>query len=240
MEQGWISLWRQLQESWLWEDKPFAKGQAWVDLLLTANHENRKFPVGNELILCERGSMITSIRKLGQRWGWSNTKVRSFLSQLEFDKMIVQKKDTKKTVISIVKYSVYQDSKDTKTSQKEHENDDETTQKHTNNNVNNDNNDNKKNVSRFTPPTLEEVRAYCLERKNNVDPEKWWNFYNAKNWMIGKTKMSNWKSAVITWEEGSKGKQQKQSTNKFNSFPQREYTKEDYEELERKLAEQIF
>ncbi len=54
---------------------------------------------------------------------------------------------------------------------------------------------------RFEPPTLTEVRKFCKKRKNNVNPVKWWNFYNAKNWMIGKTKMANWESAVITWEE---------------------------------------
>ena len=55
----------------------------------------------------------------------------------------------------------------------------------------------------FTPPTIEEVRMYCKERKNNIDPVKWWNFYNSKNWMIGKTKMSKWHSAIITWENQS-------------------------------------
>ena len=59
----------------------------------------------------------------------------------------------------------------------------------------------KEQKRRFEPPTLAEVRKYCKERKNNVNPVKWWNFYNAKNWMIGKTKMSKWQSAVITWEE---------------------------------------
>lgn len=55
--------------------------------------------------------------------------------------------------------------------------------------------------SRFVPPTIEEVTAYCKERNNGVDPVKWWNFYDAKNWMIGKNKMKKWKSAIITWED---------------------------------------
>lgn len=55
--------------------------------------------------------------------------------------------------------------------------------------------------TRFVPPTIEEVTAYCKERKNNVDPVKWWNFYDAKNWYVGKNKMVRWKSAVITWED---------------------------------------
>lgn len=54
----------------------------------------------------------------------------------------------------------------------------------------------------FTPPTLEEVAAYCRERNNDVDPQKWYDFYSAKGWMIGKNKMKDWKAAVRTWERG--------------------------------------
>ena len=79
MTKGWISVHRQIWNSWVWDDKPFSKGQAWIDLLLMANHEDRKVLIGNQLIIVKRGSFITSIRKLCDRWGWSNTKVRSFL-----------------------------------------------------------------------------------------------------------------------------------------------------------------
>ena len=54
--------------------------------------------------------------------------------------------------------------------------------------------------SAFTPPSLDEVRQYCLERNNNVDPEKWYDFYASKGWMVGKNKMKDWKAAVRTWE----------------------------------------
>jgi len=59
-----------------------------------------------------------------------------------------------------------------------------------------------------SPPTLDEVKAYCQERKNQVDPEQWFDFYTAKNWYIGKNKMKDWKAAVRTWErsrDGSRG-----------------------------------
>jgi len=59
----------------------------------------------------------------------------------------------------------------------------------------------KEKSTRFTPPTIEEIKAYCLERKNNVDANKWMNHYEAKGWMIGKGKMKSWKAAVRTWEE---------------------------------------
>lgn len=56
--------------------------------------------------------------------------------------------------------------------------------------------------SRFIPPTIEEVTAYCQERKNGVDPVIWWNFYDSKNWYVGKNKMVRWKSAIATWGKG--------------------------------------
>lgn len=59
---------------------------------------------------------------------------------------------------------------------------------------------------RFTPPTLEEVAAYCKERNNGVDPQKWYDFYSAKGWMIGKNKMKDWKAAVRTWEKSNDSK----------------------------------
>lgn len=56
----------------------------------------------------------------------------------------------------------------------------------------------------FVPPTVEEVREYCKQRKNKVNPEKFVNSYTAKGWMIGKTKMKDWKAAVRTWEQEDK------------------------------------
>lgn len=55
-------------------------------------------------------------------------------------------------------------------------------------------------ASRFKPPTLEEVRAYCLERGNNIDPEKFHAYYESVKWYRGKTKIQDWKACVRTWE----------------------------------------
>jgi hypothetical protein len=54
----------------------------------------------------------------------------------------------------------------------------------------------KKNI----PPKVEDVRAYCLERKNGIDPVAFMAHYKSKNWMIGKNKMVDWQAAIITWE----------------------------------------
>ena len=90
-----------------------------------------------------------------------------------------------------------------------------------------------KNNNTFKKPTVEEVRAYCQERKNNVDPETFVDFYESKNWMIGKNKMKDWKAAVRTWER-SDNKRSKdfsaQKVNKFNNFEGRKYNYDDLEE----------
>ena len=52
----------------------------------------------------------------------------------------------------------------------------------------------------FTPPTVEEVKAYCDERKNGIDPQCFIDFYSAKGWMIGSNKMKDWRAAVRNWE----------------------------------------
>lgn len=62
---------------------------------------------------------------------------------------------------------------------------------------------NKKISKTFKPPSIEEIKSYCNERKNSVDPEKFFYFYESKQWFIGKNKMKNWKAAVITWEKNS-------------------------------------
>jgi hypothetical protein len=55
--------------------------------------------------------------------------------------------------------------------------------------------------SRFTPPTIEEVKAYCKERGNSVDPERFVDYYTANGWVVGKNKMKDWEAAVRTWEK---------------------------------------
>jgi predicted phage replisome organizer len=62
----------------------------------------------------------------------------------------------------------------------------------------------KSTTSRFTPPTLDQVKNYCDERSNSVDADRFINFYSSKGWMVGKNKMKDWKAAVRTWEDKPK------------------------------------
>lgn len=60
--------------------------------------------------------------------------------------------------------------------------------------------------ARFTPPSVEEVAAYCKERRNGVDAARFVDFYSSKGWMVGKTKMKDWKAAIRNWERSSDAK----------------------------------
>ena len=53
---------------------------------------------------------------------------------------------------------------------------------------------------RFTPPSIEEVKAYCAERGNGVSAERFIDYYTSNGWRVGKTPMKDWKAAVRTWE----------------------------------------
>ena len=59
----------------------------------------------------------------------------------------------------------------------------------------------KPRAGKFTPPTVTEVSSYCKERKNDVDAERFCDFYQSKNWYVGKNKMKDWRAAVRTWEK---------------------------------------
>ena len=76
----------------------------------------------------------------------------------------------------------------------------------TNINITNTNLTDSNKKALFKKPTLDEVKNYCILRKNNIDAEAFIDFYESKNFMIGKNKMKDWKAAVRTWERREKDK----------------------------------
>lgn len=145
MQQGWIKIHRKILDNFLWEDRPFSRGQAWIDLILLANHEDKTIIFSGNVVEIKRGQKMTSLRKLSDRWGWSRTKTKKFLEVLQNEKMLTYKSNSKNTVYSIVNYNNYQEKQeyknDTEMTQKNHRNDTEMTQKNTNKNDKNDKND---------------------------------------------------------------------------------------------------
>ncbi|MDB4302110.1 conserved phage C-terminal domain-containing protein [bacterium] len=139
--QGWISIHRQIKDNWIWDDKPFSKGQAWIDILLRVNHKPKKVLIGNQLIDIIEGQTIWSIKDMASTWGWSRKKVDNFLNTLEKDEMLHNKRTTKYTVLTVAKWASYQGVKEPKEHQKNNNGTSKEHQKNTNNNVNNVNNE---------------------------------------------------------------------------------------------------
>lgn len=109
MQQGWIPVYRKIQENWMWKEKPFSKGQAWIDLIMLANYEDKKMPYKGEIITCKRGTVNLSISFLAERWGWGREKTRGFLKLLESDKMVTVNATKHRTTITIENYAIYND-----------------------------------------------------------------------------------------------------------------------------------
>ena len=87
--EGWISLYRQILDNWIWKsNEPFDKRSAWIDLLLMVNHQTNTIDFNGSSIDVERGQKITSIDKLANRWKWSRHKVSNFLNRLEMERHV--------------------------------------------------------------------------------------------------------------------------------------------------------
>jgi DNA-binding Lrp family transcriptional regulator len=221
---GFIVLDRAMSD-WQWWDNVNGLG-LWIHILIDANWKDGWF-MGNKV---PRGSFATSIKRLAEETDMSEKTVRNWLKKFENAGQISVKGANKFTLITVINYAKYQDMPIEKgeqiteqitdqvteqsTEQITNQSTDQVTDQVTDNRTNKPYINNKKkekditNVisskkekKGFVPPTVEEVQAYCDERHNFVDPEAFVAFYESKNWMIGKNKMSNWKKAVITWEK---------------------------------------
>ncbi|MDM6378920.1 DnaD domain-containing protein [Staphylococcus aureus] len=154
---GWISIDRSIQNHWLFKEKrTFSKFEAWIYLLMEANHSKAKVPIGNQIVTVERGQRLTSILTLSDLFNWSRFKVKTFLDLLESDGMLEVETTSKYTLITIVNYDFYQSEQgrnqhqnDIKPTSKQHQsNINPTSKQHQTNTNNNDNKDNnEKNVN---------------------------------------------------------------------------------------------
>ena len=75
-----------------------------------------------------------------------------------------------------------------------------------------------KPTKRFIPPTVDEVREYCFERGNSIDPQRFVDYYTSNGWMVGKNKMKDWKAAVRTWEQKDKPQGRPAANKSSNPF----------------------
>ena len=213
MERGFIKLWRKLKDS-----RCYSRGGVHRALLLTlfteANWKVGHFR-GEEIL---PGQWATSVLGLSQELGFPRTTVQRALADLATDGVItVENMGNRWTRITLVNWQCYQplprDLGQPAGNQWATDGQPAGIIKEVKNNITpntslrsvfvpsgDTDTARKKSSTIFKPPTEDEVRAYCQERGNAVDAGKFHDFYSSKGWMVGKSKMKDWKAAVRTWE----------------------------------------
>jgi len=161
---GYISIHRKITENWLWLSEPFTKSQAWIDLLLMANHKENTFFLRGIKIEVKRGCLARGENNLSFRWKWSKGKVRNFIKLLESEQQIKLHRSNKINIIEILNYDSYQKVNDKVNDKKTAERLQIDQQNDPNNNVNNVNNKNNENN---IYQELAEGLKFVLENKLN-------------------------------------------------------------------------
>ena len=213
---GFIVIQRKMLE-WEWHDDPNTLA-LWIHILLITNWKDNKWH-GIEI---PRGTCLRSLGALAEETGMSVRNVRTALTHLKTTGEVTTQSTRYGLLINVINYAKYQDipmicdtqidmQTDMEVTRNRHGSDTEVTTLEQSNNSNKEtiikkkeeftNVNSKKEKPRFVPPTVEEVREYCDSRYSIVDPEAFVAFYESKNWMVGKNKMSSWKSAIVTWEK---------------------------------------
>lgn len=216
MHRGYVKLWRKSRESAVFQDAHL--WHLWTYCLMSANHEEKHVIVDRLLkpVTVKRGQFVTGRYALHEgcypkhkQTDPSPSSVWRHLELLRDMGNLNIETNSKFSMITICNFSTYNDHH----SQDEQQNEQQVNSKRTasEQQVNTTKNDKElkrsiKGTAAFVKPTLVEVTAYCLQRKNEIDPEEFIAHYETNGWKVGKSQapMRNWQAAVITWEKNAK------------------------------------
>ena len=206
---GFITLSRQLLD-WRFAQFPYAVA-LWVQLIMRANWKDSWF-MGERI---PRGSLATSMANLAEQTGMDERTVRRWLKKFEEDGQITRKATNRFTIINITNYRAFQDIPEDRVSERLSEQMPEqvsnqmpervSEQVSNNRTKKQGNKETKKQV--FIRPSLDDVRQYARENSLSVDPERFYDYYEANGWTInGKAQMKDWKAAMRNWSRREKDK----------------------------------
>lgn len=208
---GWIKVKRNIIDHWVWQDEKFFRW--WMTILLLVNYKEKNFTVGDEIYTCNPGESFRSIAEWTRLFGCAKKTTLKFFSMLKKEHMIetkiVGKGNRRKHLLIVANWDKYQQTETEVYTERKPDftpkgnpnvppNKNEKNEKKGKNNI--------ESKSRFKVPTLDEINSYYFQKceEKSIDPnlgfaENFFSFYDSKNWMVGKNKMSNWKSAVTGW-----------------------------------------
>jgi len=199
---GWIQLHRRLMSKGWYKDSEYV--HLWIHLLLSANHKPNEWLYKDKMMKIERGQLITSRKSIGVSTGIERNKVERILKCFESEQQIKQQNLFTSRLITILNYDDYQKNEqdfEQPVSSKRAASEQRVS---TNNNVNNvkikKENILKEKSSHFQKPTPQQITEYAQSISFELDGNQFFDYYESKGWMIGKSKMKDWKAAVRTWK----------------------------------------
>lgn len=231
---GHIKLYRQMID-WEWFTDP-KTAHFWVYLLLRANWRDGRFK-GMEI---KRGQLLMSLQDMAKETGLSVQNVRTAINRLKSTRQLTCQPTRYGMLISIVKYDNFQILEDDTNKPINTPSNKELTRNQQGTNTELTTNEEYKEVNkerreelkdyrketpkatRFTPPTLEEVQTYITENNFIIDAQKFIDYYQSNGWIVGKTKMKDWKATVRGWERREQEhfrKQQKEDEDPLGFLP---------------------
>ena len=234
-ENAYIKLYKKIRE-WEWYSEPNTF-KIFIDCLIRANWKDTSW----KGVAIKRGQFISSIANLAKDNGLTVQNVRTVIKRLKSTGELTNLRCGNFTIFTVKNYDYYQSANTPSnialTDLQQTSNKPLTTVKEYKEDKNIKKNKRGGKAHTFTPPTLEEVKAYCIERNNKVDPQRFYDYYNSSEWKDAKgNQVKSWKQKVISWERsdnGSKSQVPAASGNKFHNFPEREYN---FDELEKRFA----
>jgi hypothetical protein len=223
--------------------------QLFLHLLLKANYKDSSF----KGVKVRRGQIITSLSKLSQATGQTVRQIRDNLNHLEMTGEVTSQSTNRYRIITIVRYDEYQTVDKPNDKQLDKQLDKQMTSQPTSQpttsieyieNIERDRNielpkGSSRSASRFTPPTKDEVLAFCQENGFSIDVDYLYDYYAAKGWKIGNNSMKDWKAAVRNWARREKTPAEPQRAKKVvvaQDYDQRDYgNAEDGDAMQRML-----
>lgn len=189
--QGFIKLYRSLLEwDWFQDANTF---RVFIYCLLKANHVTKKWQ-GVEI---KPGQFITSYEKIATDLNIGVQSVRTSIKKLNLTGELTNKTTSRYSIITVKNWNRFQETN------KQTNNQLTNNQQSTNKQLTTTKNDkNDKNI--FVVPKIEEIKKYCVERNNKINPLQFYDYYQSNGWMVGRNKMKDWRAAVRTWERKSK------------------------------------
>lgn len=199
MAEGWVKLHRTITDNWIWDNPHYLKW--WLDLILMANHKERKILFNDSIRTVGIGERVTSEQKLSERWGVSRNTVRKFLNLLVKDDMIsLQKSRQTGTTYKINNYNVYQGFSEEKKHQTEQRSEQ---QKDNELNINKNEKNEKNEKNNNSPRNTRKKRVYEDDDPNKILAKTLFKLIK-KNQDIKEPNLNDWANTIRLTIESDK------------------------------------